>query len=249
MFDFKLEIKKRVELLGLSISEETIRKLDEFFVILKEESSQYNLIGPMDEMKILKYLFVDSIAFLRSFSLKPGDRVLDIGSGAGFPGIVLKLMNPEIEMTLLDSSGKKINFLKMVCEKLSLDKVDFLYIRAEDAGKEPGNREKYDYVTARALASVSIALELCSPFLKKGGKVVLWKGKKAFEEIVELKNGHKLLGFSDLQMIKFKQEEEDQDTIFLSFEKIKKTPRNFPRTMSAIKKKNLGDINLRELPK
>ena len=247
MFNFKFEIEKRVGLLGLSISDEIIGKLDEFFVILREESSQYNLIGPMDEMKIVKYLFIDSMAFLKSFSLKPGDRLLDIGSGAGFPGIVLKIMNPEIEMTFLDSSGKKINFLKMVCEKLSLDKVDFMYVRAEDAGKEPGNREKFDYVIARALASVSVALELCSPFLKKGGKVVLWKGKKASEEIAELKNGHKLLGFSDLQVIEFRQEEEEQETNFIFTEKIKKTPRNFPRTMSAIKKKNLGDINLREL--
>ncbi len=247
MFDFKSEIKKRVELLGLSISEETIRKLDDFFDVLREESAQYNLIGPMDEMKILKYLFVDSIAILRSVSLKSGDRVLDIGSGAGFPGVVLKILNPEIEMTFLDSSGKKINFLKMVCEKLLLDKVDFLYIRAEDAGKEQGNREKFDLVTARAVASVPVILELGVPFLKKGGKVVLWKGKKVYEELAELKNGYKLLGLSESQMIKFKQEEEDQDTIFLLFEKIKNTPKNFPRSMQAIKKKSLGNLSFREL--
>lgn len=247
MFDFKLEIKKRIDLLHLSIPEETIGKLHEFFLILKEESAQYNLIGPMDDMKILEYLFIDSLAFYSFFSLKPGCKILDIGSGAGFPAIILKLVNPEIEMTFLDSSGKKINFLKLVCEKLALDKVDFIYMRAEDAGKEPGNREKYDFVTARAVASVPVLIEISAAFVKKGGRIVLWKGMKVEDEIKELKNGHKLLGLSEHQKNKFKQEEDSQETIFVSFEKIRITPPKFPRSMQAIKKKTLGNLTTREL--
>lgn len=247
MFDFKSEIKNRAEALDISIPEEILQKFDEFFVMLKEESAQYNLIGPMDDMKIVKYLFIDSLAFLRYFPIKPGDRIIDIGSGAGFPGVVLKLMTPEIEMTFLDSSGKKINFLKTVCEKLSLDKVDFLYIRAEDAGKEPENREKYDYVTARAVAAVPVLIELCAPFVKKEGKIVLWKGKKAGEEVVELKKGYKLLGLSEHRIVTFKQEKDGEETAYVSFEKIRTTPAKFPRSMSAIKKKTIGNLTTREL--
>jgi len=242
MFDFIDKFRKGLSKIKIEIPEESIKKMEKYFNLLNQKRSRLNLIGPMDEERIVDYLFLDSLLILRYFPLIPGENVVDVGCGAGFPGLVLKAARPKIHIALLDSSMKKIEFLKTVCNELKLEEVEFITDRAEGIGKDAGYRERYDTVLSRAVADLSAILELCAPLTRVGGRVVIWKGKKYEEDIACLRKGYEKLGLSPPIISKPFIEGREWTTVLISYEKVEKTPSRFPRSYQAICRKSIGKL-------
>lgn len=229
--------------LDISFPASTLSNLINYFIMLIEENKQINLIGPMDHDKIIDYLFMDSLLFLEYFHIESRYKIADLGTGAGFPGLVIKIARPDVHITLIDSSQKKLNFIKKVCRNLSIDKITFVPGRAEKAGRSPEHREKYNFVLSRAVACLPILVELCAPLLKIGGKIVAWKGKKHIEEIKRLGKAYNLVGLDTPHIQTGRSCDEDWSSCLISFHKIMKTPERFPRSYQAIKRKSVELLN------
>lgn len=173
-------LKDGIEKIGLDISEEKINNLMEYLKLLIEYNSHTNLTAIRDEEGIIEKHFLDSLLVMKYMGITEG-KVIDIGTGAGFPGMVLAICNPEIKFTLIDSVGKKINFLKQVIEKLGLSNVEAINIRAEEFINEK-NRETYDIGLCRGVSKLNIILEYVIPFLKVKGRFLPQKMEGTNEE-------------------------------------------------------------------
>ena len=173
------------------ISGENAEKFAYFRALLLEYNEKYNLTTILEEEDMYYKHFLDSVLGERFF--KSEAKVAEIGSGAGFPSIPLKIIRPDLSFTLMESVGKKCDFLRVVVDKLGLQNMNIYNIRAEDAAKDKNHREKYDHVTARAVARMNTLSEYCLPFVKVGGTFIAYKsGDNA--EILEAKNAYKVLG-------------------------------------------------------
>ena len=155
--------------------------------------------------------------------------MLDIGTGAGFPGIPLKIINEDLEITLADSLNKRIKFLDIVIETLELNKIEAIHARAEELAKNKKYRESYDIVVSRAVAALNVLLEYTTPFIKVGGKVICMKGNNVEEEIKESKNAIKILGTKMLPVEKVILPDTEIIRNIITVEKIKNTPAKYPR--------------------
>ena len=195
--------------LGIDITEEKLNKLDKYYDLLIEWNNKINLTAITEPKEIILKHFVDC-ATINKFIDE--NKVLDIGTGAGFPGIPLKIINEDLEITLADSLNKRIKFLDIVIETLELNKIETIHSRAEELAKNKKYRESYDIVVSRAVAALNVLLEYTTPFIKVGGKVICMKGNNVEEEIKESKNAIKILG-----------------TKLLPVEKMKNTPAKYPR--------------------
>ena len=181
--------------------------------------------------------FEDSLAILKYIQLKSDAKVIDIGTGAGFPGIPLKIAREDIDLTLLDSLNKRLVFLQEVCCDLKFN-AETLHSRAEEAGKNPKYREKYDLVCSRAVARLNLLCELCLPFVKIGGYFVSMKGPGAAEEISEAENAVKILGGEICKVKEYFLSDNSKRTLVI-IKKTKNTPNEFPRHGSKLKTKPL----------
>ena len=168
-------------------------EFEKYMNLLLEWNEKINLtaITQPEEVKIKH--FEDSLTCLKSGYIKDGDKVVDVGTGAGFPGLPIKIENNNVKLTLMDSLNKRINFLKEVSSQLNLD-AECIHIRAEEAGKNKLYREKYDVAVSRAVAKLSVLAEYCLPLVKKGGYMLAMKGKDIDAELEEAKPLIKLLG-------------------------------------------------------
>lgn len=155
--------------------------------------------------------------------------IIDVGTGAGFPGVPLKVCLGNTKVTLLDSLNKRINFLQEVCNQLELEDVEFIHGRAEDFGKNPDYREQYDIATARAVAGLPILMEFCVPFIKVGGYFVCLKGPNADLELEESKKAMEVLGIEFVEKLDIKLPETDLNHNILVFKKVSETPSKYPR--------------------
>lgn len=185
------EVKK----LGLNIDDDKLNKLDTYKNLLLEYNKKFNLTAITEDEEIYLKHFYDSLTLVKAIDLNQNLKGLDIGTGAGFPGIVLKIFFPNLDLILLDSNGKKITFLNEVINKLNLKKIKCLNIRAEQLSNE--YREYFDFITSRAVARLRILIELALPYLKVDGKFIAMKGnvKEELEEsqkILTLLNGELL---------------------------------------------------------
>ena len=162
--------------LGIEISDEQINKFSKYGDLLLEWNKVMNLTAVCEEREVVIKHFVDSITIVPYIDVQKCKKIADIGTGAGFPGIPLKIIRPEIEVVLLDSLGKRVSFLNTVIKELKLEGISAIHARAEDGGRDKLLREKFDYVTARAVAPMNILLEYCMPFVKKGGYFIAMKG-------------------------------------------------------------------------
>ena len=151
-----------------ALSERQLEQLEKYAALLLEWNEKINLTAITDEEGIAAKHFLDCLAFLRHAQIKEGARVADVGTGAGFPGIVLKIARPDIELVLIDSLQKRLNFLSEVCRELGI-KATLVHARAEDAGHDKALRESFDFVTARAVANLAVLSEYCLPLVKIGG--------------------------------------------------------------------------------
>lgn len=225
------ELKK----LNIDISVDTMKKLDEYYQILVEENKKYNLTAITEESQVYLKHFYDSLCIVKIINLD-NQYLLDIGTGAGFPGLVLKIVFPNLKIDLLDSTNKKCQFLKMVIDKLELKNINVINARAEEYAKE--NREKYDIVTSRAVAPLKHLLEYSIPTLKVNGNFISLKSNIE-EEIKNINNYYKKLSLSNEEIVKYELPFEFSLRTLYKVTKTKPTSLIYPRMYSQIKKKDI----------
>lgn len=239
MINFQLEkIAPKCAEFGAALDGERAERLNLYGNLLLLWNEKINLTAITDPEEVLYKHFYDCILFLKHIELKSGDRLIDVGTGAGFPGLVLKIMRPDITVTLLDSLNKRLVFLNDVIEKTRLDGVNTLHMRAEDAGKSPLHREKYDIACARAVASLPVLSEYCLPLVKKGGSFVAMKGAAANEEATAASAAARLLGGGKPNII-CETLTGNEQRAFIITKKISQTPTKYPRKPSDISKQPL----------
>lgn len=239
MTDFQLEkIAPKCAEFGAELDSERVERLNLYGNLLLSWNEKMNLTAITDPEEVLYKHFYDCILFLKHIPLKKGDSLIDVGTGAGFPGMVLKIMRPDIRVTLLDSLNKRLVFLNDVIEKTGLDNISTLHMRAEDAGKSPLHREKYDIACARAVASLPALSEYCLPLVKKGGSFVAMKGASAAEETAAASNAARLLG-GEKPIIICETLTGNEQRAFVITKKISQTPTKYPRKPSDISKQPL----------
>lgn len=219
---------------NLELSEELYRKLDIYADFLVEYNQNVNLTALTEPYDILYKHFIDSILLALHVDIKGNSRIIDVGTGAGFPSVPIKLFRPDVKITLLDSLNKRIVFLQKLCEKLEID-AEFVHGRAEDISKNAEYREKFDVSCARAVANMSLLSELCIPFVKVGGIFTAMKGPT--EDIMLGHNAVDILGGTIESIKDYAIEDEGRKVVVVR--KISQTPTKYPRNSSQIKKKNL----------
>ena len=225
------ELKK----IDINISVDTLSKLEEYYQILVEENKKYNLTAITEEEQVYLKHFYDSLCIIKIIDLKD-QYLLDIGTGAGFPGLVLKIVFPRLKIDLLDSTNKRCLFLQMVIDKLNLKNVNVINARAEEYAKD--NREKYDIVTSRAVAPLKHLLEYSIPTLKVNGNFISLKSN-IDEEIKNINNYYNKLYLSNEEIIKYELPCEKSLRTLYKVTKNKTTPLIYPRMYSQIKKKDI----------
>jgi len=222
-------LKAGLPALGLALSPEAQNNLCAFGAAVVEQNKVMNLTAITEPDRVAKLHLLDSISLLTLEDLSH-KRVIDVGCGAGFPGVPLKIACPQMQLTLLDSLGKRMSWLETVLPQLGVE-ADCVTARAEEAVAT--RREQYDYATSRAVARLNILLELTAPYVKVGGKVLAMKGTAAREELAEAKNAIKKLGLQLEQVAEFPVEDTAHTVIVLK--KIAPTPAQYPRRYAKIK--------------
>ncbi len=239
MIDFKIEeIVPLCAEFGVQITEKEIKRLNLYGNLLLEWNQKLNLTSIIEPSEVLYKHFYDSILFFKANEIPQGATLVDVGTGAGFPGMVLKIIRPDLKITLLDSLNKRLVFLNEVIDRLELANIQTLHLRAEEAGKSKLHREKYDFATARAVASMPVLLEYCTPLVKIGGRFVAMKGPSANDELQNSQNAISLLGVKTESII-FEQLRKDEQRALVTFKKISQTPPKYPRKPSDISKQPL----------
>lgn len=232
----KQEFIDKVTELGINLSQEQLNQFDIYCNFLLEYNSHTNLTAIKEEDQVYLKHFYDSITFLKALDIPKYSNLLDIGTGAGFPGMVLKIVFPNLEVTLLDSNNKKIDFLKELTKKLGLTKINFYHGRAEEFCIK--NRESFDIVTARAVANMPVLTELCLPLVKINGYFIALKGSNQ-EELNKSKYAIDKLGGYLEDTINFELPYEGGERNILKIRKQKDTPKEYPRRYEKIIKNPL----------
>ena len=220
-------------LLSLDLPEKTRQTLCEFGSAVVKQNEVMNLTAITEPDQVAKLHLLDSLTVLKAADLA-GKRVIDVGCGAGFPGVPLKIACPEMKLTLLDSLGKRMNWLEQILPTLGVE-AQCVTARAEDAAAEC--RESYDFATSRAVARLNILLELTAPYVKVGGAVLAMKGAAAKEELAEAQNAIRQLGLKVENVLEFPIDGTAHSVIVLR--KVKPTPPKYPRRYAKIKQQPL----------
>ena len=229
---FKEELKK----INIEITDKQLEQLEIYYELLIEYNKVMNLTGITEKDQVYLKHFYDSLTIAKIIDITKEETLCDIGTGAGFPGMVLKIIFPNLKVTLVDSLNKRIEFLKVVKEKLKLTNIEIIHSRIEDYAKD--NREKFDIVTSRAVANLSILLEYAIPLVKVNKYFIAMKGN-AKEEIEESKNAFKVLNSYIEKSLEFKLPIENSQRNLIKIKKISITNKKYPRKDSEIKKKKL----------
>ena len=202
-------LKNGLKNLGISVDDKMLNDFNIYREILVDWNQKMNLTGIEDEKEVYIKHFLDSVSAVTNGYIKDGVSIIDVGTGAGFPGLPLRICLRNIELTLLDSLNKRINFLQEVSKQVGIDNIEFIHGRAEDFGKLEEYREKYDIATARAVAGLPILMEFCVPFVKAGGYFVCLKGPNANLELEESKAAMDVLGVEFIEKINIELPESD----------------------------------------
>lgn len=222
-----------------SLDSQQINKFIHYSTLLKEWNEKINLTALHDDKEIIIKHFYDSLLCTKVWNDFNGKKLIDIGTGGGFPGLPLKIFNRELDVTLCDSLLKRLNFLNEVIDNLGLEKITTLHGRAEDLGRDTFHREYYDVVTARAVAKLPILLELCLPLIKVGGVFIALKGPEGQAELKESQYALNLLGGKTIEIREFKLKETDDQRTIIVFKKVFSTPNKYPRKAGIPQKRML----------
>lgn len=228
------EFKREAEKLGILVTDEEINKLEKYASLLKEWNEKINLTAITEKDQVFLKHFYDSLTLVKIIDLEQVSSLCDLGTGAGFPGLVLKIFFPNLKLTLVDALNKRINFLDVVVKELDLKDVILVHARAEEYGRE--NRELFDVVTARALSSFPILLEYGVPLLKVNGHLIAMRGLDDSNDGI---NALKVLNSKINGVLEFKLPYENSQRTLVDVIKLSKTSLKYPRRYSDIKKKTL----------
>lgn len=225
--EFKNEMRFYLKELNVDLSENQLEQFYDYMNILTEWNKVMNLTAITEPNEIIIKHFVDSLTILDKIENKKV--IIDVGTGAGFPGIPIKIACPEVKVVLLDSLNKRIKFLNEVIDKLKLENIEAVHGRAEDYGRDKNYREKYDVAIARAVAPLNILLEYLMPFVKVKGICLCMKAVNTDEEIENSKRGVKLLGGDKISIDDFSIPNADIARRIIKIEKSKSTDKRYPR--------------------
>lgn len=223
--------------LGLNVSRETFNQLITYKDLLQEWNDKVNLTAITDDEGIYQKHFKDSMSIFQSNEAKKAIKVIDVGTGAGFPGLVMKIVKPEIQLTLLDPLNKRLTFLKEVVKTLHLEGVTFIHGRGEDVSRETSHRDQYDLAVSRAVALLPTIMEFCLPFVKPHGAFIAMKGPGVDQELKLNKQLSKDLSSKLKEVIEIKDLDELEHNLIV-FQKNSPTKDRFPRQFAKIKKDN-----------
>ena len=221
--------KKDLEELNIKLDKRQMCQFLQYYELLVEWNSFMNLTAITDYDEVIKKHFIDSLSLIKAIDLSDEIKVIDIGTGAGFPGIPLKIAFPNLKVTLLDSLNKRIKFLNEVIDKLELKDIIAIHGRAEDFAKDKNYRQSYDLCVSRAVANLSTLSEYCLPYVKTGGKFISYKSEKITDEMNAAKNAIKILGGNISNQVEFILPDSDIYRNLFIIDKIKDTPIKYPR--------------------
>ncbi|MBQ8434895.1 MAG: 16S rRNA (guanine(527)-N(7))-methyltransferase RsmG [Oscillospiraceae bacterium] len=224
-----MQFEKDIEALGINLTDEQIQQFIVYYEMLVEWNKVMNLTAITEYDEVMKKHFIDSLSLIKAFDVSRSASVIDVGTGAGFPGLALKIAFPQLKVTLLDSLNKRIQFLNAVIEKLGLDEVETIHGRAEDFAKQGKLREKYDLCVSRAVANLSTLSEYCLPFVKEGGMFISYKSEKIQEEVLKAEKAITILGGKVERQVEFMLPDSDIYRNLFVIKKMKKTPGKYPR--------------------
>lgn len=223
------KFEKGLEDLGITLSEKQIGQFLKYYEILVEWNNFMNLTGITEFEEVITKHFLDSLAVVKVCDPASAGSVIDIGTGAGFPGLPLKIAFPHLEVVLLDSLNKRIKFLNEVILQLGLDGIRTIHGRAEDFARDQNYRESFDLCVSRAVANLSSLSEYCLPYTALGGRFISYKSGKIDEELAEAEKAIRVLGGETENVVKFNLADTDMERSFVVIEKKRHTPKAYPR--------------------
>lgn len=221
--------------ISISLTDKQLEQFRVYYEMLVEKNKVMNLTGITEWEEVLEKHFLDSISLIRAIDLNEELRVMDMGTGAGFPGIPLKIAFPKLKVTLADSLNKRVLFLQEVIDELGLEGIEAIHGRAEDLAKDKYYRQQYDLSVSRAVANLSTLSEYCLPFVKIGGQFISYKSGDCDEEVETSKKAVFILGGKIREIIKF--ELGDSGRSFIIIDKVNGTPKEYPRKAGTPSKK------------
>lgn len=224
-----MNFKEKARIFGVELNEEQLEKFDDFYKLLIEKNKVMNLTAITEYEEVINKHFVDSISINTFDKFSSSKKIIDIGTGAGFPGIPINIAFPDKKIVLMDSLNKRIKFLDEVIDKLELSNITTIHSRAEDLAHKEEYRQQFDICVSRALANLSTLSEYCIPFVKKGGYLVSYKSGKLEEELEEAKFAISILGGRYYDTIQFVLPETDNSRAFAIIKKEKDTGKKYPR--------------------
>lgn len=237
MEEFKQYFINMLEKINLMLDDKQIEDFYRYMNELIEWNKNINLTAITEEKEIIQKHFIDSLTIFKY--LNSNDKIIDVGTGAGFPGIPLKIADETFDITLLDSLNKRILFLDNVIEKLKLNNIKTIHSRVEDAAINPQYREKYDIATSRAVAQLNVLLEYLLPLVKVGGKCICMKGGNVEEELENSKKALEILGGKVEKIESFELPNSDIKRNIIIIKKVSPTPKAYPRKAGTPSKKPL----------
>lgn len=231
------KLTTELEKLSVTLSEQQLEQFELYYDMLIEKNKVMNLTAITEFDEVLEKHFLDSVSLIRAVDLQQPLKVMDLGTGAGFPGIPLKIVFPNLKITLADSLNKRVLFLQEVIQALGLTDIEAVHGRAEDLAREKSQRQQYDLCVSRAVANLSTLSEYCLPFVKIGGKFVSYKSGDCNEEVTNSKSAVFLLGGKITDTVRFDLGEAKRTFVIL--DKVKGTPKEYPRKAGTPSKKPL----------
>ena len=235
------EIAERLERNGIPAAPGLAEKLHIYLELLREWNSRMDLTAVLEDEETVDRHFIDSLTVLKTGLVTEASSLIDVGSGAGFPGLVLAMAKPGLRVTLLDAQQKRLGFLQAVCEATGTTNAETVHARAEDGARRKELREQFDLAAARAVAPVDVLSEYLLPYVRIGGCALCWKGPALKEELASGRRAAHLLGGSLEMPVSCPVEGREWEHLILPIRKVQSTPKQYPRKAGTPKQKPLGN--------
>ncbi len=238
--DIKQQLIEGAKVLNVELTDKQADQLMRYKELLVEWNEKMNLTAITEDMEVITKHFLDCLTVQSSIDLAQVKSLVDVGTGAGFPGLVLKIAFPNVHITLIDSLNKRLKFLQHVIDELGLTGIECVHGRAEDLGKNKAYREQFEVCASRAVANLAVLSEYTLPFVKKGGYLIALKGQKLDEELVEGEKAITILGGTIDKLVDVVVPYTDLNHRIAKIKKVKETPKKYPRKAGEPTKAPLG---------